>query len=254
MPSNTQLHELFASAAAPRGGIDVAAVIRRSKRRRLPAQVGVGSVVTLAVAGIGVASFNGIRPLTSSTVADADAGSESSSNELSPVSGGDSTFGNEESKRAPAERVNLCGGPLAEVAPAESGLELTTHFPDAAPAGQDVTGIVTLTNTGTKTITGTTAARPAITVSQDGVVLWHSNGPMIMLAVMVDLAPGESMDYEASFTPVRCEVEDDLAEGFRDGLPALAPGEYHVGAMIDLQHNAAPVELITGPAATITLR
>jgi hypothetical protein len=159
----------------------------------------------------------------------------------------------------PADRINLCGGPLAEVAPNPDGLVLSTAFPESSATGTGaIDGTVTLTNTGTQTVKGTTAASPAITVSQDGVVLWHSNGPMIMLAVVVDLAPGQSMNYRASFTPVRCGVGDDLADGFPDNLPALPAGGYQVSAAIDLSregvNGSAINELVTGPVQTVTLR
>jgi len=115
-----------------------------------------------------------------------------------------------------------------------------------------VDGIVTMTNEGTETVSGTTASSAAITLSQDGIVLWHSNGPTNMMAAVVDLAPGESMEYAASFVPVVCTVDDDLAESFRDDLPAAPAGEYQVSAAIDLSTDSS-AELITGPASTITL-
>jgi hypothetical protein len=105
-----------------------------------------------------------------------------------------------------------------------------------------------------------TAAAPAITVSQEGITLWHSNGAMVMSLVIVDLAPGESLEYAASFTPVLCGVEDDMAEVFRNDLPALDPGEYELSAAIDFvldETLAADYEpfayLVTGPRSTITL-
>ncbi|MCU1405215.1 MAG: hypothetical protein JWQ43_1518 [Glaciihabitans sp.] len=154
---------------------------------------------------------------------------------------------------APAEKLNLCGGTLVEVAPAESGLQLTVQFLDGAAAASTITGTATLTNTGTESVTGYTAATPAITLSRDNVVLWHSNGPMIMMIVDVNLAPGESMSYPASFSPVSCDVEDDLAESFREDLPHVAAGDYQLGAAIDLNLDSSS-ELVTGPLATVTLK
>ncbi|MCU1402106.1 MAG: hypothetical protein JWM70_430 [Microbacteriaceae bacterium] len=265
MPSESEFRDLLRASAAgvsvaSSSRLDAASIIRRSRRRRLPQQLAVGGLGTLAIAGIGVGTVSAIQSFlpTSSTMGSAVApGQSDGEGSGSSSSGGPST--DQGSTRAPADRINLCGGAVADVAPAASGLVLTPDFPASAIAdGRPVTGTVTLTNTGTETIRGTTAASPAITVSADGVVLWHSNGPMIMMAAVVDLAPGASMRYQASFTPVRCETADDLAEGFRTDLPALPAGDYRVSAAIDLSREASTPggssELVVGPAQTITLR
>ena len=257
MPNESEFRELLKSSAADvasRGHLDAAAVIRRSKRRRLPQQLAVGGLSTLAVAGIGFAGVTAFRMLpqgamTMSAGSSADSGA-AVPEKAGPVQG---------VKHAPADRINLCGGPSAKAAPNANGLVLSTDFPASSATGtRPIDGTVTLTNTGTQTIKGTTAASPAITVSQGGTVLWHSNGPMIMLAVVVDLAPGQSMSYRASFTPVRCETADDLAHGFPDNLPALPAGSYQLSAAIDLSREdpddgSVANELVTGPVQTVTL-
>jgi hypothetical protein len=255
MTTESQLKSLFddASAAVAGRAPDAAAVIRRSRMRRLPGQVAVGGAGALAIAGIGVAGATGIQSMRfgASTSAQLDS-SAGSSEHASPETPGDG-------ERAPAEKITLCGGPLANIPPSSTGLVLTTRFPATVPAdGRQVTGTVTLTNTGTEPITGTTAASPTITLSKDGLVLWHSNGPMIMLAVVVDLAPGASMDYPATFTPVRCESVDERGEGFREDLPALPAGRYQLSAAIDLTRQApdggfASLELVTGPLQEVAL-
>jgi hypothetical protein len=116
-----------------------------------------------------------------------------------------------------------------------------------------------MTNTGTDRVTGTTAARPAITLSKDGTVLWHSNGPTVMTVATVDLAPGASMSYPATFSPVRCSVDDDLAEGFPADLPSVDAGDYDVSAAIDVVRTDAAGtvlsnDLVTSPTAPITLQ
>ena len=162
-------------------------------------------------------------------------------------------------KRAPAEKINLCGGGLADVAPNAAGLVLTSSFSAADASAERVSGTVTLTNTGTEHITGTSAASPAITLSKDGIVRWHSNGPMIAMAALVDLAPGASLSYQASFQPVSCGIEDDSAESFRENLPHVDAGEYQVSAALDLSIQAADgsflsTDLVTGPTSEVTLR
>ena len=110
-------------------------------------------------------------------------------------------------------------------------------------------------------MTGTTGATPAVTVSANGTALWHSNGPTILSLVIIDLAPGESLVYEASVVPVRCSVDDDLAESFPADLPPLAPGNYELSAAIDFSPTVAvgaadfdgSADLVTGPLATIVL-
>jgi hypothetical protein len=252
MRTEQQLRD--ALRGAPIGSpLDPRPIVRASARRHRARQVAVGGVTTLAVVGIGAGSIAGIRSLLPHAVVGA---ASSVAPQKDAASGGAPVAPG--TKRAPADRINLCGGPLAEVAPAESGLVLTPQFPaSASSTAGAIDGTVTLTNTGTERVTGTTAASPAITLSQHGTVLWHSNGAMIMLAVVVDLAPGESMTYRASVTPVRCGVEDDL-NGFRDDLPGVGAGDYALSAAIDLTRTDASGEfvsndLITGPLAAIRL-
>lgn len=256
---------LAETGPAPAGELDVSSIVGRSRRRRLPAQLAVGGFVTLAVAGIGVASVTGLRIFggsAASTTASESAVDENGdrSNVDEPASQGGQEPSDASSggiALAPAYKLNPCGGELAEVAVSASGLEASTRFsPAAANSSASVDGTVVMTNTGSQRVTGTTGGSPAITVSQNGVVAWHSNGPVAAIAVLVDLAPGESMEYPASFTPVRCEVEDDAAEQFRDALPPLAPGTYELSAAIDFvpdDGTGAPADLVTGPLAPIAI-
>lgn len=244
----SNIHKLFSAEEKPLGSIDTASVIRRSKARRLPMQIAMGGAVALAAGGLlfgGAQLFGANRPVAeSAAVSDSDSGAETAPDDL--AAGGGAI------KRAPAEKTNFCTGTLAEVAPAASGLELTVDFADAAAGSDRVTGTVTLTNTGAAPVSGYTGSTPAITVSADGIVKWHSNGPTDLNQVTVDLAPGESLEYAASFEPVECGIEDDSAAEFRDGLPALPAGDYEVSALIDFMGDA-PAELVSGPAETITL-
>jgi hypothetical protein len=260
MAVEPNLRALFHSGDAERPGgdghgIDTAAVIRRAKRRRLPSQIGVVGVFALAIGGLGVAGLQGLNPPQPMRVTAGSAESSSPDSDHAPAIDEPLREQSESAgvKRAPADRINLCGGALADVAPSASGLTLTTDFPDAAVGAPGVTGRVTLTNTGSRQVTGYTSATPAVTLSQGGIVLWHSNGPTIMMAREVDLAPGESIDFEASFVPVVCSVEDDSAESFRTDLPAAPAGEYEVSAASDVTVGDS-LELVTGPLQTIRLR
>jgi hypothetical protein len=266
MPAEPSIRDLFRTTPGPAArAVDAEAVIRRSKARRLPAQIGLGGVFTLAAGGIAVAGIQGLPGGTTGSSssgamaeqsADAPADlPQGDTGRVDPLNGDvsfDDTPGSADvSAPAPADRINLCGGTLAEVAPSETGLELTAHFPDAAVGTTPVEGIVTLTNTGAEPVSGFMSPTPAVTLSQDGVVLWHSNGMRIMSLLNVELAPGESLELVASFVPVVCGVEDDL-DGFRDDLPAAGAGEYQVSAAADVTVGET-AHLVTGPTSTVRL-
>ncbi|GAB3032762.1 hypothetical protein GCM10027052_07220 [Parafrigoribacterium mesophilum] len=257
MPTESELrqwlHDQGATLPAHRE-LDAGRIIRRSKRRRLPRQIGVGGATTLAVAGIAVGGFTGLKPVLQGTATTSGASQslDRGGSELAPAR--DLGTGTPAQAPMPAQGLNLCGSPVASVPPDRSGLVLTPHFPSSVPAnGEPVDGTVTLTNTGTTTVTGSTAASAVITVSDGGIVLWHSNGPTIMLARLIDLAPGQSMDLPAFFSPLRCEAGDDKPEGFPDNLPPLAAGRYQVGALLGVSRGGA-AGLVGGPSVPIDLR
>ena len=253
MPSESELRDLLSSAHAPHE-LDAQRIIARSRRRRLPRQLAAGAVSVLAVAGISVVVIQtSLVSQPPSTVSMMDQSAEGGA---APEASADSI------KRAPADRINLCEAPLADVAPSTLGLQLDVAFPSTAPVGTDtVGGAVRLTNTSGLTVSGTTTMVPAITLSRDGVVLWHSNGQVETPERAVTLSPGESIEYEASFVPVRCTVEDDGAEQFRADLPPVPAGYYDLSAALDFLPDAAPtdgstpgLDLVTGPRSTIQLQ
>jgi len=257
MASEPNLRDLFRGDGPALPEVDAAAVIRRSKRRRLPVQLAVGGTFVLAIGGLGVAGLQALG------------GSHTAISNVSTMSGGESTGdrapadgrgaesaqgleGGGAIKRAPADRINLCGGPVAEVAPNERGLVLAVDFPSSPVGTAQVMGTATLTNTGTEPVTGFTSPSPAITLSQGGTVLWHSNGPTILSLLDVSLAPGESLEFAASFTPVACTVDDDMAEAFRTDLPPVPAGDYQLSAAADVTVDGN-AELVTGPAQTVRI-
>ena len=255
MFTESDLKKMFSETGAALGQVDLSRVLRRSSRRRIAQQVAVGSATTLAVAGIGVAGFTGIRGLVQSTGSTSSAAAPDATVGSSP--GRTATDGG--LTRAPAERINLCGGTLAKAAPNAAGLVLTTSFEPADAAADRVSGTVTLTNSGSEHIMGTSAVTPTIILSKEGIVRWHSNGSMAAIGAIVDLAPGASMTYQASFQPVTCAVEDDSSISFRDNLPHVAAGAYQVSATLDLSRQNADgsfpgTDLVTGPASEVTLR
>jgi hypothetical protein len=262
MADDFDFRSLFGPIETDAAKIDTRSVIRRARRRRLPAQValGGGAVVAAGVlfagAAVGVKAFSSAS--TAGSASSVAAAPQSPSQGESTQDFGDTAVGSgaldstdQGLKRAPAEKLNLCGGALADVAPSATGLVLTPHFRSASAKATSVSGTVTVTNTSTTRWSGSTASSPSITLSQHGVVLWHTFA-MDASARVLDLAPGESADYPATLAPVVCGVEDDL-DGERADLPHVKAGEYQVSAALDVPADELS-DLVTGSQQTITLK
>ncbi len=251
MPDEEQLKRAF-DDAVPYVKLDAQSVIARSRSQRLPRQLAAGSVGLLAIVGIAVLGIQVVKAPTVTSIASGLAGSSA----VPQAAAGDAV------KRAPASLINLCGAPLASAPASASGLVATVMFPDVASAdAARIDGQVLLTNTGQFRVLGTTSSSPTITLSQDGVVLWHSNGGTDQSAVVVDLQPGDSLEYRVSFTPLRCEPADETQPTFPPTLPSVPPGDYDLSAAIDFspdasmaQYGVTDVDLITGPIAVVTLQ
>lgn len=250
MPTEDDLRRMLGAAGDAPNRLDAGAVVRRSRARRLPKQLAAGAIGVLAVAGISVLSVQSLTaaPAPSTMVAGEAYDQSAPAPELDSI------------KRAPADKINLCTGTLAELSPSPYGLQLDVEFPETAAVGTEpITGTVRLTNTSDREVVGSTPMRPSLTVSKDGTVLWHSNGVTLLGSVEVDLQPGESLTYETTFTPVLCGVEDDLGDDFRAGLPALGAGDYDLSAVIDftadpsMGQESPELDLVSGPTSTIRL-
>jgi hypothetical protein len=251
MASESELRDRFHEGTLPSGQIDVEAVLRRARARRRPRIVlaGAGSVLAIAAIAVPAALGSFATPATDSALIAGSGGDSGAEYSAPEASDGQSLF-----DRPPAERLNLCMAPVAEVAPAENGLVLSVEPVTASAADHGIPTIVTMTNTGALAVSGTTAGLPSMTLSQNGVTLWHSNGPQTMIAIPVDLGPGQSLQYPATFEPVRCGTEDDLGETFRPDLPAVGPGLYQLSAAIDFTRNDGSfIDLVTGPAVRVSL-
>lgn len=236
-------------------GIDIDSVLLRARRARVVRRTAVGASATLAVLALGFVALpliSGGDAVSSSNESASNTGADAPA----PASGSEGDPGGSASIGvAPVDKLNLCAGTLAEVGPSSSGLVVSTSFPDAGIAGDTVQGVVTITNTGSARATGTTSPVPAVTLSENGVVAWHTNGAAIASVVPVDLAPGESLELPASIETVRCAVEDDSGDGFRTGLPPVEPGAYGVSAAISFVSASGdvPAETVTGPVEPITV-
>jgi hypothetical protein len=249
MASENNIHKLFADKGDEGlGSIDTRAVIRRSKRRRLPAQLATGAAAVLVLGGVGVVGFQalGQQAPEAETAALKDDNSRSG-----PESAGGIEQLYSDASADQAETLNVCAAPASTVV-GSPGVALSVDFADAAIGTPSVEGTVTLTNTGDEPLVGYTAASPTITLVRDGTVVWHSNGAMIAVAIEVDLEPGESMDYPATFSPVLCSDEDDF-ETLGDKLPPLPSGDYEVSAALGVVGDGVSL-LATGPSQTVALR
>lgn len=248
--------ELQRSIPGSASRIDADAIIRKAKARRAPRQVAFGSVAVLAVAGFAVLGTSALPSLfPSSTGASDSAGMSAPESSISEKNG--DHFG---AAQSDANRVltGQCGRTAVSPPPSSLGLTLTPSFPTPVSRGsQPVTGTVTLTNTGTSPVRGSTSFEPVIELARNGMTVWHTSGSVPSLGRLIDLAPGESTTYSASFTPVECTSEDETGIRFRDNLPPLDFGDVTLTAAIQFIPDGATGEeavIISGPPQTITLR
>jgi hypothetical protein len=249
------LRHLFGDAPQPT--IDLAAVTRRSRARRLPKVLGIGVAGALTIGGFSVIGVQyGLgAPGTVTALSLQDTG-ESGAMPGAPVKdelAGGLQSGYDNTKRSAASQLNWCGFAVVEQAPNNSGLTLRVAFSTASADTRVINGTVTLTNDGSETVTGYTANQPTITVAQSGIVRWHSANEPTGPDVSVFLKPGESMTYPASFTAVRCGIDDDLSGAISDDLPLLSAGTYQVSAAIDVMGDA-DAELVMSAPLAVTLK
>ena len=259
MPVEPNLRDLFGDDGSPLPGkLDARTIIRKSKRRRLPKQIGVGGASAVAAVGIftgagfGLSALGGSSSSGSSTasLAGGAAQDDGSSTVTPEKSGGSDPQG---VKRPAAEGVNRCGDSLATPAPSSTGLRLTVDFPDAAAGTASVAGTVTLTNTGPVAIDGDSYGRPTVVLSQRGTVIWHSHDLVIRDPLPVQLDPGQSVSFDASFEPVVCARDSDLTPDGDAQLPVAPAGDYQVSAIMDVT-VLSNAELVTGPLSTVILK
>ncbi len=266
MPTEAELREQFHDDDQPGGRIDLDAVLRRSRARRRPRLIAVAAVSSLAALAIVVpVSVSGALGQTgffsaasgSSASTRQDAAGQKAPEVAGPAgagTGGAAGSGGAVDGVAPAQKVNLCTGTLADIAPASNGLVLTVGPVTAAAADRSIPATVTLTNTGSTAFSGSASPFPSVTLSRAGIVLWHSNGAVPSLAQQVELAPGASMTFSTTFEPLVCGVQDDERSSFRAGLPPTGPGSYQLSAVMAVSGADGSSALVTGPAAGVTLR
>lgn len=257
MATESELREaIAASANTATTGIDAAAVVRRARARRRPRQVAFSSLSVLAAAGVVVLGVTTLPSMLPSQNGAADSSVMSTAPEsMLGEAGGDT-----ETQHFGARELTprLCGAPTAPTGPNPAGLMLSVDFPDSSPTGaHTVAGTVSVTNTGASRVSGTTVLQPAIAVSRDGMTVWHSDGVPASGSARIDLDPGESHPYDASFTAVTCTPHEGTGERSPSNRAPLMAGPYEVRAeIVFVPDGARPGEniLVGGPPGSIELR
>ncbi|MGN6502119.1 MAG: hypothetical protein ACTHKX_04330 [Pseudolysinimonas sp.] len=252
MPSDSDLRRRFQEGTQPRSEIDVDAVLRRARARRRPRVVLAGASSVLAIAAIAVPA------VVVTGLPGTGAGDQvlSAGDAAAPESAGGASGTSETQLTDPAAKIlNLCGADVTQPVAAATGVTVTIDPVTASPGQRGIPVTVTLTNTGESSIFGSTAAAPTLTLSRDGVTVWHTGEAADGSARVVDLGPGESMTYQTSFDAVICGPGDDAALASPTTLPSAPAGTYLLWAMIDLTHDdGSAVDLVSGPAVAVTLR
>ena len=218
MPTEDELRDLLGRQDAP-NRLDPKRIVRSSRARRIPQQIAAGGAGVLAVAGITVLGIQ-VIPFgqLSRRVADGRRAVPGGSR-LDRVQPGRRR--REAAARRPHQPLRSGRRPSPSRASrrcssmsSATGQRARRHRPGRRHGADD--------QHRHEPVTGTSPSAPAVTLSQDGITLWHSNGPVDASAVLVDLDPGESMDYAATFIPVRCAPEDDTLDQF-PARPPRAP-------------------------------
>lgn len=244
---------------APASDIDVSAVIRRSRARRAPRVLAAGSLAVLALGTVAYTGFSGFAVLGQSTATDM--ASESSN-------GGDTagsfplteSFDNEsfsDDNRYSSESAALgaCGGPVAALAQNESGLMLSLAFPSTAKAGAaSIEGVVTMTNSGTSSVAGSTSDSPVVALVADGTIVSLVAPTTEAPQREFTLEPGESLDFAAAFSPVSCGQHGEV---FPATGPPAPTGVYEIIAALSVSEagddSGTSQSSVTGPPQRVTL-
>ena len=248
------------AAGARSPELDTGRLVRRSRARRLPRQLAAGGAMAVAVLGLGVGAASGIRMLSPTPeMSTAGGGAEATDESVDTFgedgpqeeSGGESAGGS--ISLAPAYKINACGGMLS-AAPADgvTGVGVTLDFPDEATVSGPVWGTVEVTNDTGEPLRGVMSEIAATTLSQGGLVLWHT--PRLDRTLPVELQPGESTTVEASFEPRVCSAEDEALMDFPADLPPVGPGQYDVSVALDVEREDGSVLQVVSGTEPISLR
>jgi hypothetical protein len=235
-----------------RAAIDLDTVLTRARRRRRPRVVAaqaLGSVAVVGALATGVVlGLPATQPGVLTLAEDAAGGA------ADEAASGPAVEDGQLIRTPSAATLNACAAPVNDVV-GSPGLVLEL-VPLVVSAGEEnIPVAVTLRNTGADRVVGSSELEPTLTLSREGIVVWHSNGPRDLAATMIDLDPGEAMTYTATLEPIVCGPEDTVV-GFRDDLPAAEPGSYELRAALDVApaSGATAPLLVTGPPVAVDVR
>ncbi len=224
------LGPLFRSSTVPSGKLDADAIIKRSRRRRLPRLVITTAIPIIAVVGLLGGGVYGLAQLGGSS------GSEASSAGTAKV---DAPASGVAPSTAPFNRAQLgatCGEPVpAEVVPSD-GLVATSTFPN--PRSATAPAETTLTNTSSKFISGI-AGEPSVIVEGGGVVVAMTT-ISDDVGRTVRLGAGSSMKLDVSLPGDWC-------------LNAVLTGNYKVYTLVELTLDDGEHLLVGGPATRLKI-
>lgn len=231
-----------AAANAPRASmIDVDAVARAARARRLPRQWAVGTLSLVALLGLGGIAVAAVTPplmIAASESADLEMGGAES--DSAPLAEGADVESAPRGDRVAS--LLACGGSVPFVDANELGLELEVSAHSSAPAmGEQIIASVVLTNEGTTSVAVVSGPEAVGALVADGVIV-GTGSVRASIAHEFELAPGESRELPVRLETTHCP---DL------GGPALEPGDYSAAVMLEVTDAAtgASVVLVAPPVA-----
>ncbi|MGY6498399.1 MAG: hypothetical protein ACXIUP_09255 [Microcella sp.] len=254
-------------AFGPAIPLDASSIARGARRRRLPAQLGIGVAAVALVAGFGGVAIAGMPGLGGGlTVASDSLGEDASGGSAEPFASpdGDSDLGEERggdelnSDGETVWDVLRCGEPLPPLGhTGDDRLTLELEPLDGSDAIDGrLTVAGTLTNVSGDRVELTTATHLVVGLARDGVVIWSTVG-MDAAALTPTLGPDESQVYEGALELVDCGGTDPEAS-ILDGSPVAGPGEYEVVAALNVVQTDAEGYLpgsvvVISPRASLVL-
>jgi hypothetical protein len=245
VPSESDLRDLL-RGSEPEGlaSIDLDAVLTRARRRRRPKVVAAQALGSVALVGVLVTAIGFSLPRTGDSAA---------------LSAQDTAAGSEEAtapfvdEDAAKWTPDVCGAPVTD-RPASTTLVAEITLPTMIEPSETVPVTVTLRNDGPDRVVGSTGSTPYLVFSQAGTVLWHSYAVQDLSARLVDLAPGQSMSYDAFFERTVCGSEDDLVmDDPESALPLAGPGSYELRAVIVVSSEDGSGFVVSTPALPIEI-
>lgn len=244
MASDPDLSSVFRQDPHGDGGLDAASVVRRARSRRRPRVAALGAAGVLAaaalVAPIAIAAMPSAQFATPASVgaSEESVGDTESSDAdrgdlvATPSSSGSELF----AEREPYEGAGpgQTGGdgefcePVPAVVPTPSRFGLRLEFVGAEliANGGEFVGAVRLVNESEQPVSGYTGGVPRLTLSRDGEPVWQDCGPTTMIAVDVELDPGESIEYQLAV---------DLGDS--DGDVSAWSGPHELAASLEFTPN-----------------